>query len=120
MKEPTKEQIRKFWEWIGWEFSPDGLYYRVNSNASGWGYVSQLPPTDLNNIFRYAVPKLLNWELSKSPSGYYVEIDTKASMMSNTRYSFRLAGDDPALVFLQVILDAIEFESTSPPLGERR
>jgi len=55
---PTKEQVREFWQWIGWEFSKDGRYYRLNPKASGWGVVKYLPPLDLNNLFKYGLPKV--------------------------------------------------------------
>jgi hypothetical protein len=40
----TEEQIKKFWEWCG--LRPDILLDK------------SLPPIDLNNLFKWAVPKL--------------------------------------------------------------
>lgn len=50
-KQPTKEQIKKLWEWCGiyedldgWWIYPDGIKRRHK------------PPLDLNNLFKCAVP----------------------------------------------------------------
>ena len=52
---PTKEQIKEFWEWCGQkqytfapQFNRDGYL--------GKPYTTELPPIDLNNLFKYAVP----------------------------------------------------------------
>ena len=67
-KEPTREQIKEFWEWCGfkielipysngvghWEHEvliiyPDGIEkYRISTG--------DYPDIDLNNLFKYAVP----------------------------------------------------------------
>lgn len=58
MDKPTEQQIKEFWEWCGfsliagnecdeWRF-PDGQDY--------WN----LPDIDLNNLFEYAVPIVLD------------------------------------------------------------
>ena len=63
-KQPTKEQIQKFWEWCGFHFQTlDELKpkYRHPANLR-WVYpdgdTGGLPAIDLNNLFKYAVPKL--------------------------------------------------------------
>ena len=48
---PTEEQIKELWEWCGWQ---------LEANIDGF----VLPPIDLNNLFRYAVPKFCSCELS--------------------------------------------------------
>jgi len=57
MTEPTKEQIKAFWEWCG-------IKERFESDTGTWYYHYpnrvndiELPPVDLNNLFKYAVPK---------------------------------------------------------------
>ena len=42
---PTDEQVRKFWEWCGFTFCDDGI-------------AATMPLIDLNNLFKWAVPKL--------------------------------------------------------------
>lgn len=57
MEKPTDEQVKKFWEWCGWRD-----YYPLGGR-NGWSepitniYSLHLPPIDLNNLFKYAVPK---------------------------------------------------------------
>ena len=56
MTEPTKEQIKEFWEWCGFKdtFEGDtGAYYWKAPNGDAG---VDLPPIDLNNLFKYAVP----------------------------------------------------------------
>ena len=52
-KQPTPEQIKEFWEWCGlikikrgWKFSNGDVLFDAD------------PSIDLNNLFKYAVPKL--------------------------------------------------------------
>ena len=64
MNKPTNEQIEEFWEWCGWnwEVSPPNIcelgsirYYHLAGKESRFdGY----PDVDLNNLFRWAVPKM--------------------------------------------------------------
>ena len=79
-KQPTQEQIRKLWEWVGWEFSKDGKYWRVNSQASGWGTLATLPQLDLNFLFKFVVPRFFEvfgefatWKLL---SNWVIEVAT--------------------------------------------
>ena len=63
MNQPTDEQIKEFWEWCGWEIRIEEV-----RDASGWvchpisswfnGVETALPDLDLNNLFKYVVPKL--------------------------------------------------------------
>jgi len=51
----TEEQIKEFWEYFGFNYER-GRY-------SGWWRLdnetfAELPPIDLNNLFKWAVPKL--------------------------------------------------------------
>ena len=58
MEQPTDEQIKEFWEWFGFvdTFEGDtGAYYWKAPNGDAG---IDLPPLDLNNLFKYAVPKL--------------------------------------------------------------
>jgi len=46
MTKPTQEQVIEFWEWCGVTYTTD-LYEHHN-----------YPPIDLNNLFKYALPKV--------------------------------------------------------------
>jgi len=65
---PTKEQIKKFWEWCGFyqervkEVYDIGYSTMWRNNKGYWH--SALPPIDLNNLFKYAVPKLIELNYS--------------------------------------------------------
>ena len=52
-KEPTEAQIKEFWEWCGFTISGDWAY--LNSP-----YRRGIPSVDLNNLFKYAVPKAID------------------------------------------------------------
>jgi len=56
---PTEEQIREFWKRCG--VKPTKLKTGVNYHGTPIPYTATLyPPIDLNNLFKYAVPKLSN------------------------------------------------------------
>jgi len=61
---PTQEQIKEFWEWCGFRHFVETKYSR---SVEKWEYPkpygvkrdrSYLPDIDLNNLFKYAVPKI--------------------------------------------------------------
>ena len=64
---PTEEQQEKLWKWCGWRRVPEGkkaFHYERCQKVMNWyapdnqerSYKS-LPPIDLNNLFKWAVPK---------------------------------------------------------------
>ena len=61
---PTDEQIKKFWERCGfWQYTIWHGFMGLTSHKEwidpkGDIYGDNLPPIDLNNLFKYAVPKL--------------------------------------------------------------
>ena len=71
---PTEEQIKKFWEWCGFYiekdsnyptlyeelFTPDSKHVMSSTKILRLHY----PPIDLNNLFKYAVPKLIELNYS--------------------------------------------------------
>lgn len=58
MNEPTKEQVEKFWEWCGFtKGNGSGYYYPNKQVVDGAIWDSKLPKLDLNNIFKYAMPR---------------------------------------------------------------
>jgi hypothetical protein len=56
MKEPTQEVIKEFWEWYGFEHI--GGYTIEWIAPDGQTCLDVLPPIDLNNLFKWAVPKV--------------------------------------------------------------
>ena len=52
---PTNEQVKKFWGWCGFRVALGKLYWYPDKESSP---ARRLPPIDLNNLFKYAVPKL--------------------------------------------------------------
>ncbi len=66
MKQPTQGQIKEFWEWCGVKYKPDHDVFRVTlpdgesyNFGHNWVMDEIEPPIDLNNLFKYAVPFLL-------------------------------------------------------------
>ena len=67
MKEPTQEQIKKFWEWCGFrqlQWAKIGWHYEQTKKVMNWthdlleyGSLDFLPRIDLDNLFKYAVPQ---------------------------------------------------------------
>ena len=56
---PTEVQIKKFWEWCGISKSRTGYWYYPDYCAR-----PNAPDLDLNNLFKWAVPKLTMYELN--------------------------------------------------------
>ena len=86
MKEPTQEQIKKFREWCGFKRLPvgqKGWHYERLVKVMNWLAPDQtepfmslpyLPRIDLNNLFKYAVPKLFELDYDYrlwSDDGYH-------------------------------------------------
>ena len=107
MNKPTEAQIKEFWEWCGltkikrgWKF-PDGDALIDCGN----------PPIDLNNLFKYAVPKL-------KENGFMVSLNLLGSIIGD--WSCRLhkgffpnetfaekENSDPALALFWAIWEVI-------------
>jgi hypothetical protein len=107
MKEPTQEQIKEFWEWCGCkidcELPPrDGLPVFLGSSPEGkLSYLS----IDLNNLFKWAVPKLPDYdgiEFWESTDGWVCQIPT--DHLCRIREG---EGKDPALALFWAIWEVI-------------
>ncbi len=67
MNEPTQEEIKKFWIKCGFKKLPEGrtsYHFERGIKTMNWlrsdgEDTPRLPSIDLSNLFRYAVPKLL-------------------------------------------------------------
>lgn len=60
---PADEQIKEFWEWCGFKRRPDQDFVMEYQKHEVWEWsdgniIDVLPKLDLNNLFKYAVPKL--------------------------------------------------------------
>lgn len=124
--EPTKEQIQWFWEQCGFrygegivEFPDSGISERIN----GWHYSDKsfvpvwatlnggLPPIDLNNLFKYAVPKLGGLQLENvTDYGFTVRVNTQPMVISI--YNDK----DPALALFWAIYKALGGKDEEPDL----
>jgi len=75
-EKPTQEQIKKFWEWCGFRRVKDSESYwqdPIDSFHTSLG----LPEINLNNLFRYAVPKLMDDGIS------YLDIQVRRNIVPN-------------------------------------
>ena len=99
MNEPTpiqQKQIKKFWAWCG--VKPEKQFENLDWF---WRY----PPVDLNNLFKYAVPKLQDYTLAKSLNGGH-----NAAVHIAGRWSGIENNDNPALALFWVIYKAAGLE----------
>ena len=108
----TKEEIKEFWEWCG-------IKYMKHQGQEGWirpdiDFAFSSPPAiDLNNLFRYAVPKVLYCRLSyRGREDYVAEVSNIPSQDID-----HICGDsvfrvnkDPALALFRAIQEVIKNE----------
>ena len=111
MTEPTKEQIKEFWEWCGLEelaYFGRCFHYK---DGSTWKAL----PIDLDTLFKHAVPKMLNFALSmmghNDPSliAYYVSLRSPDSL----KKVYSAEHKDPALALFWAIWKVINEEKAS-------
>ena len=121
---PTQEQLKKFWEWCGLRYEIDEDEYKVILPGGEWynfGHDADLksvweitePELDLNNLFKYAVPKLRS---------VYLQSDEEHKF-----WCMALIGDaksklhtyvDPALALFWAIWELVE--ASPAPLNRGR
>ena len=107
MNKPTEAQIKKFWEWCGWQIHHDAIKGEwISIRPDGNTYMSTvdkkyLPllfePMDLNNLFKYAVPKAHN---QLGDEGFY-------ELMKGWTRAI-IFGREPALALFWAIYSIIE------------
>ena len=89
MSEPTQEQRKKLWEKCGFRHQVEDWYEEPN------GDIVQLPPIDLNNLFKYAVPNFKYCDLTKPEhkgfNGMWL------SQVRDDKGSYHAEDKDPAL-----------------------
>lgn len=110
MNEPTTEQVIELWKGLGWEFTPDGKFFRVYKDASGWGYVSKLVEStlSLDYLFLNAVPKLdegYTFTFYQLTNGWMVEIHESSPIAVGEGQA-----ETPALALFWAIMEVIHQE----------
>jgi hypothetical protein len=107
---PTQAQLKKFWEWCGFKQLPTYRTYLLGDE-----HFTLLPDLDLNNLFKYAVPRLshsrriifnihngINNRIPKTiTEGWIVDIESN-------EFSYLGADYDPALALFWAIYKLIE------------
>jgi len=119
---PTEEQIKKFWEHWGFykeEYPEPDIKWLYRSPDHTYISFRGYPPIDLNNLFKWAVPKLFTWSLGK---GWELCSDTEIRATGKVEAHVQLIGfnnkefigdasdEDPALALFWAIYKVIEEE----------
>ena len=112
MTEPTKEQLKEFWEWCGLTHkrNKDGtlIWYDLGGHFIAFGYIL----LDLNNLFKYAVPKISDkWQVSisiKLPNFYLVTLDEVSESL--TRRQIFVLTNNPVQSLFEAVWEAIKEE----------
>ena len=68
MTEPTKEQSKEFWEWCGCKRNEIDVWTWICPDGTRYTRIGSMPNTDLDFLFKYAVPKLIAF-LATQPIG---------------------------------------------------
>lgn len=126
MTELTQEQTEEFWRRCGAKFIPakfdncydswlfpDGRSFIVSA-------IYPVPPFDLNNLFRYAVPRLLEQKhtltLVAIPGYFFVELQQAIGHpISYLKKSFK--DKDPAIALSWAIWEVIQQRPTRPEMA---
>lgn len=118
---PTQEQIKKFWEWCGFKYKPDELCGDPRSphvkHAYGWRapddikWQSEAPRVDLNNLFKYAVPKLQKQTLDVTLYLDCLSCPEAIIYRDNDSKEWITRDEDPALALFWAIWEVIKDET---------
>ena len=88
-EEPTQEQIKEFWEWCGfklitevweqikvlnWSLDRASELPEMVIISPDDSFIKELPSFDLNNLFKYAVPKAIDKIMLPQEQGCSCEI----------------------------------------------
>ena len=97
----TKEQIQWFWEQCGVEFyENDGRFW---ARTPSGGATELL--IDLNNLFKYAVPRVVSYDLQNLPYKYEGQ-HTAIICMADGEY-YKADSKDPAIALFWAIFKAL-------------
>ena len=127
-EQPTQEQIKEFWEWCGfnsrlvWSDPADigGRHqFKVWDYPDGSGVTQHLsvnPPIDLNNLFKYAVPKCPQFQdLARTNKGWLVTyISGYVDLPRIGRYPIfdEVEAEDPALALFWALWQVREVSNS--------
>ena len=117
---PTEERAERFWKWCGFTYLPykgDPLLGKIhdacwlNPNESGlkpdnWHF--NLPVIDLNNLFKWAIPRVDGYKLVTNPE---IPDVARAEVRVCNRY-FCDGDKDPALALFWAIMKVIDGDNT--------
>ena len=109
--QPSDSEKREFWEWCEFKFIKDGYGWGQDSWLSPLGdTLLKLPNLDLNNLFKYAVPKLKDnyqYELIGWNEGQHRAVINK--FQKGWAETYTIAMDkDPALALFWAIWEVIQ------------
>lgn len=104
MNQPTNEQIQWFWEQCGleeeWEkWTGIKHFWWEDEEGDKISDSEEPPPIDLNNLFKYAVPKMEGVSLHYEDGFYGAEV-----LQNDTDYGY--SGKDPAPALFWAIYKA--------------
>ena len=111
-EEISRERQEALWEWCGWHHWDSPNEYI----ATNWWHspdktddrLHNLPPIDLNSLFKFAVPKLNHWELHKwGDKGETILAKVNYIKHGYTK-SGRVEDKDPAIALFLVIEKVME------------
>jgi len=128
-KEPTREQVKEFWEWCGlkwfWNHNPECHCGEVDNDDSmrSWHYKEkgewklatrfwhEQMAIDLNNLFKYAVPKIRRYLNAQSEID---GIDTVKypfhDFLKRWAYAIAIKDEDPATALFWALWEVIHLE----------
>ncbi len=109
--QPTDEQAKEFWERCGFkqlEWAKSGWHYEQTKKVMNWTHplyefssMEFLPRLDLNNLFKYAVPKI------RDQMGATAFIDFE-HIIHKWAITIIWNNDDPALTLFWAIYEVIK------------
>jgi len=122
MKErPTKEQVARLWKWCGFIVKPDEqyptweeLFAPTGERIMGSKKITPdlFPEIDLNNLFKWAAPKLEPIQIHfKRQTAYPEHIGEINCWFYYQEKQYAGWGTTPTLALFWAIYDLIEFKS---------
>lgn len=118
-KQPTEAQVKEFWEWYGFKYLEsreyDGIHqhfdyrrWELNDKENDLYYESAtLPPIDLNNLFKYAVPKTREKRFMLNLSSGMLVSNTTVTLYKSKNETYQGFSEDPALALFWAIWEVI-------------
>lgn len=115
MEEPTEAQVKEFFkEWCGFKRLPKGnkgFHFELGVKVMNWQPpdtknevygIDYLPRISLDNLFKYAIPKLKRWEMGSQLNGMaYARVSTGTMLPKESE------NKDPALALFWAIWQII-------------